>query len=181
MPRLLLIRHCQSTAQFPDAVLTEAGAAAAEALAERLAELAPDALYSSPYERAQATLRPFAARAGLSVRLDPRLKERVLSSEDRDDWLDHIRRSFDDPDHRAPGGETMREVRERAVAALDEIVSAGHQLPAVASHGGLISSVLKAMRPAFGFEDWRGLRNPDLFELEMDGGRPTRFVRLAGL
>jgi 2,3-bisphosphoglycerate-dependent phosphoglycerate mutase len=181
MPRLILIRHCQSTAQHPPAPLTQAGARAAEALAERLAELAPDAVYSSPYERAHATVRPFARRAGLPVTLDERLRERLLSDQDRDDWLDHIQRSFDDFDHRAPGGETMRETQTRALAALAEIAGAGHRLPAVASHGGLISSVLRAMDPAFGFEGWRGLRNPDLFDVELSAaGRPVGYVRLEG-
>jgi 2,3-bisphosphoglycerate-dependent phosphoglycerate mutase len=178
MPRLILIRHCQSTAQHPEAVLTEAGAEAAEALADRLAALAPDAVYSSPYERAHATVRPFARQAGLSVALDDRLRERRLSAEDLDDWLEHIRRSFEDLDHRAPGGESLREAQTRALAALADIASDGHRLPAVASHGNLISSVLRAMDPTFGFEAWRALRNPDLFEVELADGRPVRFARL---
>jgi 2,3-bisphosphoglycerate-dependent phosphoglycerate mutase len=180
MSRLILIRHCQSTAQYPDALLTEAGAAAAEALAERLAALGPDAIYSSPYERAHATVRPFAARAGLPVTLDPRLRERLLAEPEVDDWLDHIRRSFDDADHRGPGGESRNDTLARALAALADIDPQGHRLPAAASHGGLISAVLRSMDPAFGFEDWRALRNPDLFGVELADGRPVRFARLEG-
>jgi broad specificity phosphatase PhoE len=55
MPKLLLIRHCQSTGRHPDAPLSEAGAKAAGALITRLHDLAPDAVYSSPYERAHAS------------------------------------------------------------------------------------------------------------------------------
>jgi 2,3-bisphosphoglycerate-dependent phosphoglycerate mutase len=87
MPKLLLIRHCQSTGRHPDAPLSEAGAKAAEALITRLHDLAPDAVYSSPYERAHATVRPFAISAGLSVGLDDRLRERVLSDRDLEDRL----------------------------------------------------------------------------------------------
>ena len=86
----------------PDLPLSEAGAKAAGALIARLHDLAPDAVYSSPYERAQATVRPFAISAGLSVGLDDRLRERVLSDRDLEDRLDHVRRSFAEPDYRAP-------------------------------------------------------------------------------
>lgn len=178
MNRLLLIRHCHSTAQHPEAPLSEAGARAAEVLAERLAALAPDAIYSSPYLRAQATLRPFADRAGLSVRLDHRLRERMLSDRDLEDWLDHIRRSFTEPAYRLPGGESLLEAQARGLLALADIAASGHDLPVVASHGNLIAAVLMSMDPTFGYEDWQALANPDLFEVRMDARRPVGFVRL---
>lgn len=181
MPTLLLIRHCQTIGSDPDTPLSEAGAKAAQALVARLRELAPDAVYSSPYERAQATVRPFAISAGLSVGLDDRLRERVLSDRELEDRWDHVRRSFADLDYRAPGGESLNQTMQRALAALADIAAAGHRLPAVASHRNLIASVLRSMDPAFGFEQMLGLRTPDLFEVELDTGRPIRFVRLDAL
>jgi 2,3-bisphosphoglycerate-dependent phosphoglycerate mutase len=177
-PKLRLIRHSPTNGRHPDAPLTEAGAKAAEALVTRLHDLAPDAVYSSPYERAHATVRPFATSAGLSVGLDDRLRERVLSERDLRDRLDHARRSFADPDYRAPDEESLNQTMQRAIAALTDIAAAGHRLPAVSSHRNLIASVLRSMEPAFGFEQWLGLRTPDLFEVELDAGRPIRFVRL---
>jgi 2,3-bisphosphoglycerate-dependent phosphoglycerate mutase len=177
MAKLLLIRHCQSTGTQPDAPLSEAGATAAQALADRLRALAVDAVYSSPYERAQATVRPFAIAAGLSIGLDDRLRERVLSDRELDDRLAHVRRSFAEPDYRAPGGESLNQTKHRAIAALIDIAAAGHRLPIVSSHRTLIASVLRSMDTAFGFEQWQGLRTPDLFEVELDADRPIRFVR----
>ena len=178
MLKLLLIRHCQATAQHPDAPLTATGIDAAEALALRLRDLSPDALYSSPYERAHATVRPFAVLAGFPIRFDDRLRERVLSDHDLEDWLDHMRRSFAEPNYRAPGGESLDQAQRRAIAALADIAAAGHRLPAVVSHGNLIASVLRSMDAPFGFEQWHALRNPDLFEVELDAGQPVRFGRL---
>jgi 2,3-bisphosphoglycerate-dependent phosphoglycerate mutase len=178
MTRLILVRHCESTGQHPDADLTEAGERAAEALAEQLTALAPDAVYSSPYRRAVATVAPFAALSGLPITEDARLRERVLSETPQDDWLEHIRRSYEDIDHRLPTGESLRDAQARGLAAIADIASAGHRLPVVASHGNLISAILRAADPAFGFDGWRGLRNPDVFELTLDAGRPTAFRRL---
>jgi 2,3-bisphosphoglycerate-dependent phosphoglycerate mutase len=176
MATLILIRHCESSGQAPDAPLTEAGSRAALALADRLGALNPDAVYSSPYLRARTTVQPFAERAGLVIVEDKRLHERVLSETPLDDWLDHIRMSYADLDHRATlDGETLRVTQIRAMAAMRDIVARGHRLPIVASHGNLISTVLRAFDPAFGFEDWRALRNPDLFELNFDGARPLSY------
>ena len=144
----------------------------------RLHELAADAVYSSPYERAQATVRPFANSAGFSIGLDDRLRERVHSDRELEDRLAHIRRSFAEPDYRAPGGESLNQTMQRALTALADIAAAGHRLPAVASHRNLTASVLRSMNPAFGLEQWLDLRTPDLFEVELDAGRPIRFVRL---
>src|SRR5580704_5938865 len=67
------------------------------------------------------------------------------------------------------------------ISALTDIAAAGHRLPAVSSHRNLIASVLRSMDTAFGFEQWQDLRTPDLFEVELDAGRPIRFVRLDAL
>lgn len=181
MPKLLLIRHCQTIGTHPDVPLSDAGAKAADALAIRLHELAADAVYSSPYERAQATVRPFALSAGLPIGLDDRLRERVLSDQEPEDRWEHVRRSFADLDYRLPGGESLNQTQHRAIAALADIAATGHRLAAVASHRNLVSSVLRSMDPAFGFEQMLGLRTPDLFEVELDAGRPIRFVRLDAL
>ena len=181
MPKLLLLRHCQTIGRLPDSPLSEAGTRAAAALVIRLKDLAPDAVYSSPYERAQATVRPFAISAGLSVGLDDRLRERVLSDRDLEDRMDHVRRSFADQDYRASGGESLNQTMQRAIAALTDIAAAGHRLPVVSSHRNLIASVLRSMDAAFGFEQLLDLRTPDLFEVELDAGRPIRFVRLDAL
>jgi len=78
----------------------------------------------------------------------------------------------------APGGESFNQAKSRAVAALADIAAAGHRLPAVVSHGNLIASVLQSMDAAFGFAQWQGLGNPDLFEVELEASRPVKFVWL---
>ena len=179
MGRLILIRHWESAGQQPDAALSEASEAQALVLVDRLAALAPDAIYSSPYRRAVATVRPFAERVNLPIREDGRLRERELSPQPLDNWLDHIRRSYNDIDHRAdPSGESLRESQTRALATLADIAAAHHRLPVVASHGNLISAILRAADPGFGFDGRRAFRNPDLFELNLAEGRPTAFNRV---
>lgn len=177
---LLLIRHCRSSGQLPEAQLTAEGAADAAKLAFHLECLGADAVYSSSFQRARATVLPFAQRKGLEIVFDERLIERRLASADLPDWLDHIRRSFDDLDYRAPGGESLREAQTRGLAAIADIALQGHRLPALCTRGNLLSAILGSVDAGLGFNDWSTLRNPDLFGVSCDDGRPSTFHRLAG-
>ncbi len=176
--RLLLIRHCQATGQFPDDPLTEIGFRQAESLAHFLSDRRIDAAASSAFLRARQTIEPFAASAGLAVRVDPRLNERRLADRPLDNWRDVIRSSFDDPDSRAPGGESGRETLQRAWACLNELLKGEHSLPVAVTHGNLMSLVLNSLDPAFGYGGWESLSNPDVYLLrQSDDGRLT-FERL---
>jgi 2,3-bisphosphoglycerate-dependent phosphoglycerate mutase len=175
---VLLIRHCESVGQGADAPLSEAGERAAVALVARLSALKPDALYSSPYARALATIAPFARLCGLAVQEDSRIRERTLSPHSQPEWREHLRKSFADHDYALEGGESFRTVRERGLAALADIVAKGHRFPAVATHGQWMTTVLSAIDPAFGFEEWQALKNPDLIAIDFNGSRPVAFRRI---
>lgn len=176
--RLLFIRHCRSTGQAPDAPLAADGKADADRLAYRLLALGVDAAYASPFRRAIETVAPFAALRGLDVTLEERLVERRLEKEPSPAWLDHVRLSFDDDTYRAHGGETLAEARARGLAALTAIDARGHDRPAIVTHGNLLSSILRAIDASWGFEQWRGLGNPDLFAVRVERGQPVAFERL---
>jgi 2,3-bisphosphoglycerate-dependent phosphoglycerate mutase len=169
MAQLLLIRHCQGSGQSPEAPLTEAGLRQAERLAEFLQELEVDLIVSSPYRRALETIAPLARQRNLPVRQERRLRERELAAGPLPNWLEHIERSFTDPDYRHPTGESGRAAQERGWAALDDILAGDCSLPAVVTHGNLLALVLRRVDPSIGVEFWRGLTNPDVFRLEHSG------------
>ena len=89
-----------------------------------------------------------------------------------------MRDSFDDPDLRAPGGESAREVLHRAWAGLDEVLGGGHALPLVVTHGNLMALVLHSLDPAFGYEGWKSLTNPDVYLLREERPGAWSFERL---
>ncbi len=166
------MRHCQSAGHTSDAPLTEEGLRQAESLAEFLSEMRVDAIACSAYTRAQQSIGPLAERLGLAIRVDPRLNERRLATDPGDGWRDLIRDSFRDLDLRAPGGESGREVLDRAWAALNELLDGRSRLPVVATHGNLMALVLNSLDPGFGFNGWEALSNPDVFLLnETEPGR----------
>jgi probable phosphoglycerate mutase len=149
MPLVLLIRHGLTdhtgkrlTGWTPDIHLSKVGRAQAEALVERLAAIPVGAVYSSPLERCMETAKPLAAARKLRVRPAKNVGEVRYG-----DWtgkpLAQLARTKlwktvqQNPSNaRFPNGESLLEVQERAVAAVESI-AAEHPKQAVAvfSHG----------------------------------------------
>ncbi len=175
---LLLIRHCAASGQEPDAPLSGAGIQQAQTLASFLSDYPIDHITTSEYLRARQSIEPFASQSDLAIHTDARLNERTLSSEPLDNWQEIVCDSFDDHDLRAPGGESAREVLDRAWAALDEILDADHAMPLVVTHGNLLALVLHSLDDTFGFKGWESLSNPDVFVLDDAGSGRMRFERI---
>lgn len=178
MATVVLIRHCETTGQAPEAPLTETGQAQALDLADRLSSLEIDHIVSSPYVRARDTIQPFARRTDLPVHIDDRLAERRLSPEPIDNWREFVRSSFSDLDSGVPGGESPRETLARGWAAIESVLQGGHRCPVVVSHGQLLSLVLHSIDPTFGYAGWVSLRSPDVYLLERKRRRAFSFRRI---
>ncbi len=175
---LLLVRHCQAISQSPDAGLTKVGIGQAERLADFLCDYPVDFIATSRYARARQTIKPYSENAGLPIHQDRRLNERILSAEPIADWQRFVRRSFDDPDLRAPGGESAHQALRRAEAALKEILHGEHRLPLVVTHGNVMALLLHSMDATFGYRGWKSLTNPDVYMLIEDPDGVRLFRRI---
>jgi probable phosphoglycerate mutase len=112
---------------------------------------------ASPLRRALATAWPLARRIGISVELEPALREHDvglwggLSREEiQRRWPEELAR-FDagDPDARAPGGESRREVGQRVASAMRALLQrhTGRRI-AVVTHLGVILALAPGVRLA---------------------------------
>jgi len=172
-----LVRHAKSSGQSREALLSEEGLAQAEALVPVLQALEAGPVFSSLYTRAVETLTPYAKASGLDITEIEDLRERVLSPMPLPDWKDHIRTSFDDPAHAAPGSESHIDMLRRWRAALSHVTAAGGT-PVFATHGGMTAALFNSVDPGFGFDSWQGLSNPDLYALDLDGPQLKSFPQL---
>ena len=145
MTTLLLARHGETDWNrelriqgSSDIELNELGRRQAQSLAQELTDVDLDAIYASDLSRARATAEAVAATHGLEVTLDSRLRERSFGS-----WEGLTR---DDLNAMPPGshhdGETDEEVRERMLAAVQEIAAAhpGEEV-LIVSHGGALNTL----------------------------------------
>lgn len=151
----MLWRHGQTTFNAErrfqgqlDVPLNERGQAQAALAARYLAALHPSAIFSSDLSRASATAAALARLTGLSVKLDPDLRERMggewegLSDvELRDQYGDAYSNWTSAPaSWGPPGGESGHDVAERALGALLRAADSvpGGSTAVVVSHGGAL-------------------------------------------
>jgi probable phosphoglycerate mutase len=135
--------------RMPGVGMTERGRAEIASQAERLAREKIAAIYASPLQRTRETAEIVSARLSLSIEFRDDLLEL-----DFGEWtgatFDAIRA---DPRWQAwstqrslaaiPGGESMRQVQQRVVAALLELNERHlHETVVLVSHGDVIRAVL---------------------------------------
>jgi len=140
MTRIWLVRHGQTAWNVGstggerfrgqmDLPLNEVGEAQAQAVAAALAEVPLAAVYASPLQRAQQTARPTAEQHGLPVQVLPGLLDinygqwaGLTPMEVAEGWPELYRLWREAPQRvQVPGGENLAVVRERALAAVEEV------------------------------------------------------------
>jgi broad specificity phosphatase PhoE len=166
--KLYLVRHGASTGNTPgnlighsDHPLTAKGEAQATAVAARLAPLGPMPIFCSDLPRARATagfigghwVEPGAAE---DITPDPRLREIHLGDFEGRSWEEFqadaaLMAALEKDPYTTPlpNGESLGQLQERVLRAVDDIVAAGgagepDALPAVClvAHDGPIRAVL---------------------------------------
>lgn len=114
-----------------DIDLNETGIRQATATAERIAGLQASAIYSSPLRRAVATAEILARVAGLRVKLLDGLVDvdygrwQGLSLQEVSEQYGQLYSQWLGSPHQVafPGGESLQDVKERALGALEEVLA----------------------------------------------------------
>jgi broad specificity phosphatase PhoE len=148
--------------------LSEEGKAHCRPLAERLRVYEPTALISSTEPKAAETARLVAHELGLTVELDPRLREQYRSVP----WLNAdafrmiVGRAFECPAEIVYGMESLNSARERFEAAVDERLASTRRSLVVVAHGTVISAYVEAKAGVDGYTVWLRLGLPSLVVLD---------------
>lgn len=158
---LVLLRHGQTdynaTGRMQghvDSTLTAEGLAQSAVVAPEVARLGPQRLLSSDLSRAVDTAEVVAAACGLSVEIEPRLREthlgewqgRTVADIDAE-WPGAIATWRQDPRWAPPGGESRLEVVRRSTPVVDqiddELADGDDAATAVlVAHGGMIAGLV---------------------------------------
>lgn len=160
--KLLLIRHGETAWNAEhriqgqlDIPLSPLGMLQSARLAECLADEPIAAVFSSELSRAWLTAAPLAARLGLEVTAEPRLRERsfgIFEGLTLDEIAERHPAEFAqwrarELPWRPPGGESGQQLIDRVLAAVADI-TAGHvgRTVVLVSHGGVLDVVYRAAR-----------------------------------
>ena len=158
--RILAVRHGETdwnrdtrVQGHTDIALSERGRWQAGRLAQALREEPISAFYASDLSRALETAQAVAHAHGKTVTAHRNLRERAFGHFEGLTWAEIESRHPQDatawrkrvPDFSPPGGESLLQLRERVVAAVDEIAARhpGEQLLLVA-HGGVLDILYRA-------------------------------------
>lgn len=174
-----LYRRCHS---WHNGLLTGKGREQIKALEKRFEGVHFDAVYSSDLYRAMATAGAIYRPRGLTLRVDPRLREIGAGVWEDVPWgqllYDH-RESLTaflscDPGWQVEGCETFAQVRARVMASVEQIAAAHPgQTVAVVSHGCAIRTGLSGWL-GFGLDEIHKVVLPDntgVAKLEIEGER----------
>jgi probable phosphoglycerate mutase len=124
-------------------------------LAECLANEPIDAVYSSGQSRAWLTAAPLAARLGLEVIAEPRLRERsfgIFEGLTLDEVAERYPPEFKkwrerDPAWRPEGGESGQQLIDRVLSAVSDIgIKHPSQTVVLVSHGGVLDVLYREAR-----------------------------------
>jgi probable phosphoglycerate mutase len=160
--QLLLIRHGETAWNAEhriqgqlDIPLSPLGVLQSARLAECLANEPIDAVYSSGQSRAWLTAAPLAARLGLELIAEPRLRERsfgIFEGLTLDEIAARYPPEFKkwrerDPAWRPEGGESGQQLIDRVLSAVSDIgIKHPSQTVVLVSHGGVLDVLYRAAR-----------------------------------
>jgi len=186
MTHIILVRHGQTewnrVERFrgrADVPLNEAGMQQAEATGRRVAaEWRPTAIYSSPLSRAVKTAEAIARYTDLALKTNSGLADidygdwqGLTLDETRSRWPEMVDLWYNAPQlAHIPGGETLEEVRKRAMSSVEEL-SAQHtgQTIVLVGHTVINRMILLGVLGLGNERFWRMRQEPcaiNVFEVE---------------
>lgn len=176
------VRHAQpdfSWAEDRTRPLSAEGLEDRALVIEALRDVPVDAFYSSPYKRSYDTVVPAAAHFGLPITTDERFRERQAGPDGN--GKDMFRRRWADFNFHEPGGECLRDVQRRNMAALYDLLDANPgKTVVVGSHGTALSTILNFFDPSFGCDDFLRIIDwmPYIVELTFEGHERVGFKEI---
>jgi 2,3-bisphosphoglycerate-dependent phosphoglycerate mutase len=177
---IYLVRHAHAVWRDDDGrPLSIAGVRAAHLVADRLALRPIVAVYTSPSRRSVETVERLASRLGIRPAVVPNLRERELPTVPPAEFEALVRQAWRSPDEPPGGGESNVQAQVRGLAVVQTVLTrhAGRQV-VLATHGNLLALVLNALDPKCGYEFWRQLSFPDIYQVVFDGSELRGVERL---
>ncbi len=171
MTEVYFIRHSlrdNATYDDMDVPLTAEGEKRALILADAFANVSIEQIFSSPFQRSVRTLNPLAHSKNLEIQLISDFRERNVGHEIADFWP-FAKQQWNDFDYKFADGESLREVQNRNISALEQILTTSkNQKVAIGTHGTSLSTILNFYQPDFQFQDFQSLAGKMPYVIKMD-------------
>lgn len=183
MKKFILIRHGKAEMNGEDHLrkLDEDGIAQSHSICEKLKLMVSKEvkIYSSPFVRAVDTIKPLAEILGKEIFKSDELKEIKIGKSE--DYTKHqiINKMWEDENFKVPNGESQIDKFNSMKSYLHKMFgSSSDEDVIIVTHGNLLGIILKFyFNRNFGFDDWKIMSMPDLYELSLENNEIISFNR----
>ena len=177
MKTLFIIRHGQASLDGTDRErgLTSEGIDHANQISDILLKIEPkiQKIFSSPLRRAILTIEPFSKSTNLEINVVEELHEKITGDTEGKNLNEEKKKMWVDFDSKLPGGESSSDATTRALSGLNFVLTelSENDSAAVQCHGTLIALILHHYDPSFGFDQWKSMTMPDIYQINYDGDK----------
>ncbi len=163
MTTVYYVRHAEPNyANHDDSLreLTAKGLIDRELVTAYLIDKKIDLILSSPYKRAIDTVIHYADKSNMQVNIIDDFKERRVDSVWIDDFNSFCMAQWNDFTYKLSDGETLSEVQERNINALNKVLKDNkNKSLVIAGHGTALSTIINYYDNSFGYTDFCSIKN----------------------
>ena len=183
MRKFILIRHGKAEMQGEDHLrkLDEDGLIQSKSLCEKLIKMLSKKvrIHSSPFVRAVNTIKPLAERLGKKVIECDELKEIETGKSEKYTKHEIIKKMWEDENFKTNNGVSQLENYKKIEPFISSLFNdSTDEDMVIVTHGNLLGIILKNyFKKEFGFDDWKIMSMPDLYELNFENNKLVSFKR----
>ncbi|MEW4354835.1 histidine phosphatase family protein [Streptococcus pneumoniae] len=174
MTTIYFVRHCEPNYNNHDdwtRELSPKGLQDCQLVTEFLENKQIDIVLSSPLKRAIDTVNPFAQSQHLAIQTIADFRERKIDDVWIEDFDSFTKKQWADFSYKLENGESLQEVQNRNIAALQKCLQdySGKTI-VIGTHGTALSTILQYYNHHFGLNDFLRLKPlmPHIVCLEFD-------------
>ena len=183
MRKFILIRHGKAEMGGEDHLrkLDEDGVLQSKSLCKKLQKSISNKveIYSSPFVRAVQTIKPLAEKFNIEIVLCDELKEIEIGKSEKFSKHEIIKKMWEDENFKTENGVSQSENYNKIKPFLSNLFDNNSEnCVIVVTHGNLLGMIIKNyFKKNFGFNDWKIMSMPDVYELNFNNNDLVSFKR----
>lgn len=163
MTIIYFVRHAQPNFNNHDDLtreLTQQGWQDSKLVTKFLWDKGIDIVLSSPYKRSISTIKEFSHAKKIEIKCMNDFRERKIGNEWIENFDDFCKRQWEDFNFKLFDGESLQEVQNRNIMALNKILKIykGKNI-VIGSHGTALSTIINYFDTSFKYNNFEEIKN----------------------
>lgn len=167
-----MIRHANSPFIFGEERTRELsleGVMDSKKITDLMSKVEIDVIVSSSYTRAIQTIEGIANQKNIKIKVIEELRERQLKGAYKlldEEIQQAIKKSYEDYDYFLSGGESVREVQNRSIPVIKNLLNQYEgKTIIIGTHGNIMTIIMNYYNPKYGYDFWKSTTKPDIYKL----------------